>query len=215
MYCKPCHPMMKTLEVDVFLCYEGMNQHPAPLASYCSRISKTAPAVHSSCGTLGVAKQPEECTQFWNPLIRFEVQTSVKHPFEKRMAPLLPMQQPKCRHLCMLVAWQAGGPCNAQMELYFVIKFVFHPCIFTHFISLYDQTNSKVPHLFSLPVLLSPPAGGCAQACIHSPPQSDCNMLHQTVSYGEVEQTGKILSLEKGKKDKSIKQEKQKSVHNM
>lgn len=118
MYYKPCHPMMKTLEVDVFLCFEGMNQHPAPLASYCSRISKTAPAVHSSCGTLGVAKQPEECTQFWNPLIRFEVQTSVKHPFEKRMAPLLPMQQPKCRHLCMLVAWQAGGPSNAQMELH-------------------------------------------------------------------------------------------------
>jgi len=53
MYFKLCHTMLETLEdVEVFLCFEGMNQRPAPLASYSSGISEAAPAVHNSCGTM-------------------------------------------------------------------------------------------------------------------------------------------------------------------
>lgn len=63
----------------------------------------------------------------------------------------------------------------------------------------------QAPHPFSWPGSPSPPVGGCAQVCSHSPLQSDCSMLHQTAFYAGVEQTGKNLPSERGKKGKKKK----------
>lgn len=67
---------------------------------------------------------------------------------------------------------------------------------------------NQAPHPFSWPGAPSPPVGGCAQVCSHSPLQSDCSMLHQTAFCAGAEQTGKNLASERrkagGRKKKKI-----------
>lgn len=67
------------------------------------------------------------------------------------------------------------------------------------FVLQMTQLN-QIPHPFSWPGSPSPPVGGCAQVCSHSPLQSDCSMLHQTAFCAGVEQTGKNLASERGQK---------------
>lgn len=74
---------------------------------------------------------------------------------------------------------------------------------------------NQAPHPFSWPGSPSPPVGGCAQVCSHSPLQSDCSTLHQTAFCAGVEQTGKNLALERGEREEKKERKKSNSQQAM